>query len=442
MKRYTPTARVWIVMVIVAAVVTTAAVSRPFDGNRDAWLPFAVLVFTAAVAHFFPIRAGAAQASYRLTSVFLIAGSVILPGALITPLVFLALAPESYRDRKRTTGVTRWLFNTAQAILAAHAAHAIAAHTPTSLFHTPIGLLMIIGAALAFTVVQNLIVAIVIMLHAHKKFREIEILQPSGLITEGLIGLFGVLTAGLWFAAPWLLVLVAPFVLIAHRFTQVAVAANGAHVDAKTGVLDALGLRDAMDSALQRSARMNSPLSVLFIDLDNFKSVNDRYGHIAGDFVLRDFATVLTGTLRGQDVVARFGGEEFVALLPDTNTEQATSIAERLRQTIETTPFRSDLNGNTFHCTASIGISSTGDRSDAKAIIGGGGPRDVSGEAPTQQRVCFGRSARSGCNRIRGRAGAPAHEDAHLHARPHARRRALEHGDYRRDGVRLLRMAY
>jgi diguanylate cyclase (GGDEF)-like protein len=107
---------------------------------------------------------------------------------------------------------------------------------------------------------------------------------------------------------------------------------------------------------LARARRDGSGLVCLMLDVDHFKSVNDTWGHAAGDMVLRELAQRIDSQVRASDVAARYGGEEFVVLLPDTEVASARLLAERIRKAISATPF--DLpSGETVTVTASIGIS-------------------------------------------------------------------------------------
>lgn len=106
---------------------------------------------------------------------------------------------------------------------------------------------------------------------------------------------------------------------------------------------------------MKRHQRHQDELSLMMIDLDYFKSVNDTYGHLAGDMVLREVGKILQKTLRESDFPARYGGEEFVVILPQTREEQAWILAERLRAVIGQTVFR--VQRKRFRVTASIGIA-------------------------------------------------------------------------------------
>jgi diguanylate cyclase (GGDEF)-like protein/PAS domain S-box-containing protein len=113
-----------------------------------------------------------------------------------------------------------------------------------------------------------------------------------------------------------------------------------AHTDALTGVLNRRRFTDLAADELSRALRHGTPVALLMIDLDHFKSVNDRLGHAGGDAVLRSFAATAEGVLRQGDLFGRVGGEEFAALLPQTALDGALVVAERLRQRIQDQPAR------------------------------------------------------------------------------------------------------
>jgi two-component system cell cycle response regulator len=118
---------------------------------------------------------------------------------------------------------------------------------------------------------------------------------------------------------------------------------------------------------LMKNASEAKPISFLIMDIDYFKAVNDTYGHDVGDEVLRDFASRIAANVRGIDLACRYGGEEFVVVMPDTDAGYAYTVAERLRQSIELTPFPISRAPDKINVTASIGIASSngnGDDSD------------------------------------------------------------------------------
>lgn len=128
-----------------------------------------------------------------------------------------------------------------------------------------------------------------------------------------------------------------------------------AQTDALTGALNRRGLELLGDEAVRRSARARRPCGVIMIDLDHFKQVNDSLGHEAGDRLLAAVARLCAGSLRFEDVFARFGGEEFVVVAPLTTGEEAAKLAERMRQAVESASFEG-MGGR--RVTASFGVAS------------------------------------------------------------------------------------
>lgn len=125
--------------------------------------------------------------------------------------------------------------------------------------------------------------------------------------------------------------------------------------DPLTKVYSRRYLMDCLEIESARTLRLNEPMSLLILDADNFKSVNDRYGHVNGDVVLQKIAQVCESTLRPYDVIARFGGEEFVVVLLNTPLPEACTIAERIRENVAVTTIEL-ASGESIRITISIGI--------------------------------------------------------------------------------------
>ncbi|MCW8877612.1 MAG: DUF484 family protein [Kangiellaceae bacterium] len=120
----------------------------------------------------------------------------------------------------------------------------------------------------------------------------------------------------------------------------------------------------ALAKEISRSVRSEQPLSCLFLDIDHFKKINDSYGHLIGDRALKFIVQKITPLLRRSDVLARFGGEEFTVLLPNTNQQDAYEIADRIREIIETNPLQTDEHE--IPITLSIGYSAWQPKSDVR----------------------------------------------------------------------------
>lgn len=130
-----------------------------------------------------------------------------------------------------------------------------------------------------------------------------------------------------------------------------------AHTDYLTGVANRRYISELIEAELLRCDRYQSPLSILLIDIDQFKRINDTYGHKVGDLVLQKLAWVCNESLREVDTVGRWGGEEFVVLLPETNSQMALEVAERLRRAQAETAVPCG-DGQVLHFTVSIGCAS------------------------------------------------------------------------------------
>jgi len=110
-----------------------------------------------------------------------------------------------------------------------------------------------------------------------------------------------------------------------------------------------------LENEIERSRRYETPLSLIMMDIDHFKLVNDQYGHLAGDDVLESIAKLCKNLLRQTDEMFRYGGEEFTVLLPETNADLAVRVAERIRKTIAETTFK--INDHHIRITVSLGVT-------------------------------------------------------------------------------------
>lgn len=128
-----------------------------------------------------------------------------------------------------------------------------------------------------------------------------------------------------------------------------------ARTDSLTGLLNRQRLMERLEKEVERSTRYGRPLSLMIMDLDHFKEVNDNHGHLAGDSVLVSTAETISGTLRTTDFAGRYGGEEFCVVLPETEINGAADLAERLREAVENTEH--SINGTSLRVTCSIGVA-------------------------------------------------------------------------------------
>jgi two-component system cell cycle response regulator len=140
--------------------------------------------------------------------------------------------------------------------------------------------------------------------------------------------------------------------------------------DQLTGLHNRRYMARHLDSLISNAQKSNKPLAFLIMDIDHFKSVNDTHGHDIGDEVLREFANRISANIRGIDLACRYGGEEFVVVMPDTDVDFAYTIAERLRKSVETTPIEISRAPGALNVTISIGIAaSAGGDDNAEKLL-------------------------------------------------------------------------
>ncbi len=141
-----------------------------------------------------------------------------------------------------------------------------------------------------------------------------------------------------------------------------------ARVDGLTGLSNRRACEDALRRELHRAERFGKELTLVLADLDGFKGVNDRHGHPAGDLVLREFALRLRETVREIDVAARWGGEEFCLVLPETDAAGGAQVAERARAALESAPIVAP-DGTQLRATASFGVAAFPEHASEQALI-------------------------------------------------------------------------
>jgi diguanylate cyclase (GGDEF)-like protein/putative nucleotidyltransferase with HDIG domain len=357
----------------VVVVAATLAVTAPLAGRIDAsvgpWTTFGVLAVGAALAQLFVV---ATPRNYSLQT----AGVFLLPAALLLPPEFLVLVavaqhvPEWLRNRYPWYIQSFNICNYTLAMLAAWASARGVMRLDGLIVAQDVRFAVSgVIAAAVFVLVNHGILAAMLRLARGHSLRESGLFSFEGLSTDLVLAALGVGVAALWNVNPWLMPFaLAPLVLI-HRALAVPQLQAEARVDPKTGLFNARHFSAVLTEELARAGRFERPLSLIMADLDLLRDVNNTYGHLAGDAVLKGVADVFREQLRHYDVPARFGGEEFSILLPETSAEQALEIADRIRKAVATRTFGADGHGP-IGVTISVGVATfPKDAADPNALI-------------------------------------------------------------------------
>ncbi len=282
-----------------------------------------------------------------------------LPIALLLPPVYALIAPIPLsvllQLRVRRSVIYRRVFSAAALGLAGGVASIVFGHFglragtvrdlaawftspgPEVWFTRPVTVVIAVGCAGLFSVLNATLVAIAVHT-AEPLIRWREVLWDSERltldVTEVCVGVLVTIACAL---NPVLLFVGLPPVILLQRSLLHQQLQAAARTDAKTGLLNVAAWQREADTEIARVRRTSESLALLLVDIDHFKRVNDTHGHLVGDQVLAALAQQLRQQVRDSDMVGRFGGEEFVVLLPGADAAEAAMIAERLREQVSTT---------------------------------------------------------------------------------------------------------
>jgi diguanylate cyclase (GGDEF)-like protein/putative nucleotidyltransferase with HDIG domain len=360
-------AAAYFVLVALATAVSVVPLLSRISPDTTGWTTFVILGLIAAVAQLFVVRTPRNQ-SYHTTIVFLIPAAMLLPPELVAFMGLIQHIPEWLKNRSawyiQIFNICNWTLS----ILAAYAAfHAVLGiDSGSDVQYAVAG----IAAAASMVAVNHVLMAPMLHLARGHSIRESGLFSFPSLSTDLVLAMLGVAMAFFWIINPWLIPFaVAPLLLI-HRSLSVPQLQEEARVDPKTGLFNARHFAVALNEELVRAERFERPLSLVMADLDLLRDINNTYGHLAGDAVLQGIAEVFRAQLRHYDVPARFGGEEFAILLPETPPEQAFEIAERIRRTVAASSFDVETSSEPIRATISIGVAGfPRDGADANELI-------------------------------------------------------------------------
>jgi diguanylate cyclase (GGDEF)-like protein/putative nucleotidyltransferase with HDIG domain len=366
--RLAPKAAGYFCVVAAATIVTVVPLLARLSPHTPGWTTFCIIAAIAATAQLFVVRMPRLNQSYHTTIVFLIPAAMLLPPELVALVAVVQHIPEWLKTRSawyiQSFNICNWTLS----MLAAYAAfHGILSfHSGSDAEYAAAGL----AASAAMVGMNHLLMAPMLHLARGHSLRESGLFSFPSLSTDLVLAMLGVAIGAFWVINPWLIPFsVAPLLLI-HRSLSVPQLQEEARVDPKTGLFNARHFAAALNEELIRAERFERPLSLVMADLDLLRDINNTYGHLAGDAVLQGIAEIFRAQLRQYDVPARFGGEEFAILLPETAAEQAFEIADRIRRAVAGRTFDVETSSEPIRATVSIGVAAyPRDGSDANELI-------------------------------------------------------------------------
>ncbi len=317
-------------------------VTAPPPAGTD-WLRFLTVVACATVHLQLSRRQEERRRSRKVTvqvdlvGIWSFASVVVLPPELAMLSIVLSRTQRWVVARRP---LYRYILSTSSVLLAAVVTHEVVAAfgtrswsgltVPNSI--TEFGILLLAGAVY-FTVQAAIIGGSILLSQTQPSIRTVLGTKEDNEL-EALTIALGTVAAILLVNLPAALAIIVVISVIGNRIAEVRQLQVDVRTDPKTGLLNMRGWREGAERALSRVERSNGSAAVLMVDLDHFKSINDTWGHPAGDDMLEYVAHALRGATRGSDIIGRFGGEEFVVLLPEADASEAEQAGERIRRMI------------------------------------------------------------------------------------------------------------
>jgi diguanylate cyclase (GGDEF)-like protein len=348
------TARTFFWATICAAVVAAAATSTVSYGHVR-WPLFFAVLGGGALAQLFATHTAGNQV-FHTGIAFSVAAALVLPPELVVVVCVLQHVPEWVRQRYP------WFiqgFNIANVVLSGLAAWLMRwSFERDGVFVTSSattwGVIAAGAAAVTFVMVNHALLARMLRLARGHDVSASGLFTLDGLLQDGVVAAVGV---GVAFTLlhSWALavVLTLPLVLI-QRALALPTLREQALTDHKTGLLNSRGIDQPARAEFARARRLGRPLSVLLCDVDNLREINNSIGHLEGDAALAVVASAFRAELRAYDLCARFGGDEFLVILPETDEEEAVLVAQRIQAWLEENPL--PTSGGKLAVGISIGV--------------------------------------------------------------------------------------
>src|SRR5947208_831217 len=211
-------------------------------------------------------------------------------------------------------------------------------------------------AGVVFVILNHFLTALVIKWARGVPIARAGTMDWENLGTDLALMSVGALGCMLWLANPWLVPLCLGPLFLIYRSLLVPTLQEEARTDPKTELANMKHWNEVAQAEVERARRFRRPLTVVLADLDLLRDINNRHGHLTGDQMIRRVADAIRGALREYDVPARFGGDEFAILMPETTLPEAMTVAERVRRGVDAIGLK-DSDGLTLGASGRIGVA-------------------------------------------------------------------------------------
>jgi len=323
--------------------------------NPDNWLMLLILMVLASLTLVIKVEGATERSHYSIN--FLVYGFSLFHLGIAETILVIVVSNfvEWFWWRQNWYGSS---FNTACYIIAAQATfltyHWVNPSGDTRELTSVVG---IVFSMVVFILLNHLMIGIIIWLTSGENFAQSGIFDLLPLIIDLTLLVFGASLSLVWDYNPFIIGLFLLPLYLIYSTLRVPALERKTEIDQKTGVYNHAYFMEHLENELARANRFDRPLTVIMGDLDLLRNINNTYGHLAGDEVLKGIAKILKESVREYDVVARFGGEEFAILMPETESLTAYKRAEAIRKTVQIAEFTVPTSVEPIHATISFGLA-------------------------------------------------------------------------------------
>lgn len=317
--------------------------------------------------------------------------------ALVLPFPFFCLAIwvrfiATVAKRYRKGHPEPWLgpdFNSANVILDAGIALLVTRLFTTAFGGSPLATaLILLATAFTFAAVQILLTSTLIALDERKPWRKAGSLDSDAILSDGMMVTAGALLAYIYGANPYLMLITLPLLLFLHKSLLRLNEAKLAYIDGKTGIYNYRYFDEALSEAFRKTTTARRPLALIFGDMDHLRDINNTHGHMVGDLAIAAVARVFKAQSGNDGIACRFGGEEFVLMLPGYTQEEAVQIGERVRAGVAATRVPLEQGGQ-VGLSISLGVAAFPEDADSmEALVKAADEAVYEAKHSGRNRVC------------------------------------------------------